>query len=49
MNVMRRASNIPKIEYDSMKTQATQKEIRKEKKKKEKRTKQIIGWIMAAT
>ena len=46
MNVMLRALNIPKIEYNSMKTQATQKEIRKKKKK---RTKQIIGWIMAVT
>ena len=45
MNVMLRALNIPKIEYNSMKTQATQKEIRKKKK----RTKQIIGWIMAVT
>ena len=46
MNVMLRALNIPKIEYNSMKTQATQKEIRKKKKK---RTKQFIGWIMAVT
>ena len=44
MNVMLRALNIPKIEYNSMKTPATQKEIRKKK-----RTKQIIGWIMAVT
>ena len=48
MNVMLRALNIPKIEYYSMKTQATQKEIRK-KEKEIKRTKQIIGWIMAVT
>ena len=33
MNVMLRALNIPKIEYNSMKTPATQKEIRKKKKK----------------
>ena len=32
MNVMLRALNIPKIEYNSMKTPATQKEIRKKKK-----------------
>ena len=45
MNVMLRALNIPKIEYNSMKMQATENEIRK----KRKRTKQIVGWIMGVT
>lgn len=31
MNVMLRALNIPKIEYNSMKMQATEKEIRKKR------------------
>ena len=42
MSIMFRVLNIPKIEYNYMRAQATQKE-----KKKKKKTKQIIDWVMA--